>query len=469
MSTPSTPRTLLAWWRRHAGVRVRTALTAAVVVGAALAGGSVLFVVLLQRNLATTVDGALLQQALIFADTIHQRGASGLDLRRRVGENNVVQVLDAAGSILAASPGLEGEAALSSVLPQPNSYVQFTRQQLSVVGEEPFRVVALGVTSPDGRSMVVIVAQSLESVQASKKTVTGLLLFGAPFLLLLVAGLTYWLSGRALRPVEVMRQQVADIDERTLAAQLPLPEAQDEVWRLGRTMNHMLDRLDSAATAQRRFVSDASHELRSPLTALRASVEVAQAHPDTADWTRTADIVLEESLRLERLVADLLLLARADERGLQLRREDVDLDDLLAAEVERLRATTSLTVTSHIVHVRVVGDRDRLQRALRNLVDNASQHASSAVTLSVASDAAMAKIDIVDDGPGVPVADRLRVFDRFVRLDDSRTRTVGGTGLGLAIVRQIARAHHGDVAFLDAPNGSTVRLCLPMEPGKRSV
>jgi signal transduction histidine kinase len=227
-------------------------------------------------------------------------------------------------------------------------------------------------------------------------------------------------------------------------------------------MNYMLDRLESAASAQRRFVSDASHELKSPLATLRASVEVAQAYPDTADWSSTGDVVLEESLRLERLVADLLLLARADERGLQLRKDDVDLDDIIDAEAERLRATTALVVTSHIEAVRVVGDRDRLGRAVRNLVDNAARHATVNVGLSVYGEGDMAHIDVSDDGPGIPAADRLRVFDRFVRLDDSRTRSIGGTGLGLAIVRQIAQAHNGDVAFLEVPRGSLVRLRVPL-------
>ncbi len=443
-------------------MRVRTALIAAVAVGTTLAAGSVLFVVLLQRNLATALDGALLQQAQTIADTVHQDGVAGLALGRRVGDSNVIQLLDQHGTVVATSPGLEGEAALTAVRPPPTTHVAATRRDLPIGAGGPYRVLVLGLTDRTGQRMDVVVAQSVQGVTATTRTVTGQLLVGAPVLLLLVAVLTYWLSGRALRPVEAMRRQVADIDARTLAVRLPLPEAEDEVWRLGRTMNRMLDRLESAASAQRRFVSDASHELKSPLAALRASVEVAQAYPGTADWTRTGDVVLEESLRIERLVADLLLLARADERGLQLRREDVDLDDLVDAEADRLRSTTSLRVTTRIEPVRVVGDRDRLQRALRNLVDNASRHAETSVTLTVSTDGDLAQVDVVDDGPGVPAADRLRVFDRFVRLDDSRARTAGGTGLGLAIVRQIAQAHEGDVAFVDVPAGSFVRMRLPV-------
>lgn len=458
---PVAPR----WWRRRAGVRVRTALTAAVTVGAVLAVGSVLFVLLLQRNLAGAVDEALLQQAQTLADTVAQEGSSGVDLQRRVGDVNVSQLLDAGGAVLESSPGLDGQPALSPGRPPPGRHIASTRG-LPRSTDEPYRVLALGTRGPSGRPLIVVVAQSLEGVEASARTAAGLLLVGAPLLLLLVAAVTYWLSGRALRPVEAMRRQVADIDARTLGASVPLPEARDEVWRLGWTLNRMLGRLESAATEQRRFVSDASHELRSPLAALRASVEVAQAHPEVSDWNRTGEVVLEESTRLERLVEDLLLLARADERGLQLGREDVDLDDVMHAEVERLRATTSLVVRSQIEPVRVLGDHHRLQRAVRNLVDNASRHAHTSVQLSLSAQDGMATLDVTDDGPGVAHADRLRVFDRFVRLDDSRTRSLGGTGLGLAIVHQIAQAHGGDVAFQDVATGSVVRLRLPIRRPK---
>ncbi|MDX6218024.1 MAG: hypothetical protein QOG99_3608, partial [Frankiales bacterium] len=234
--------------------------------------------------------------------------------------------------------------------------------------------------------------------------------------------------------------------------------ARDEVWLLGGTLNRMLDRLESAVRAQRQFVSDASHELRSPLAVLRTSVEVAVAHPETADWQGTADVLLEETHRVERLVADLLLLANADERGIQMRREDVDLDDLLAAEAHRIRATSSLDVLTRIQPTRVRGDHDRLARVLRNLVDNAARHATGRIELSLASGPGGAVVEIADDGPGVPAEDRERVFERFVRLDVSRSRQQGGTGLGLAIVRQLVEAHGGTVGFAEA---SVVRLVLP--------
>jgi signal transduction histidine kinase len=456
-------RTPPSWWRRRAGVRARMALIATVTVGLTLAAGSLLFVVALQRNLGTTLDGALQQQAQALADTVHAEGVSGLNLRRRVGESNVIQVLAMDGTVLTASTGLEGEAALTRARPGPGGHQATTRSRLPVGADEPYRIVALGLTGPSGQPMIVVVAQSMESVTVGTSTVAKLLLIAAPLLLVLVAAITYWLSGRALRPVEAMRRQVTDIDSRNLAARLPLPAAHDEVWRLGRTLNHMLDRLESAASAQRRFISDASHELKSPLAAIQATVEVAETYPETADWRQTNTDVLGESRRLERLVTDLLLLARADEHGLQLRREAVDLDDILKSEAARLRSTTSLTVTTRVVPVQMLGDRDQLQRAVRNLVDNASRHANSTVLIQLTVGSGMAQVDVLDDGPGIAVEDRERVFDRFVRLDDSRTRAVGGTGLGLAIVRQIAQAHGGVIAFVDAPVGALARLCLPLQ------
>ena len=174
-------------------------------------------------------------------------------------------------------------------------------------------------------------------------------------------------------------------------------------------------------------------------------------------------MVLEETDRLQTLVTDLLLLARDDERGLQLRHEEVDLDDLVGQEVARLRLAGPLVVRVSSTAVRVQGDRHRLGRVLRNLVDNAAQHARSEVRLALRVDGDRAVIDVHDDGGGVSSDDAERVFERFVRLDESRSRSGGGSGLGLPIARQIARAHGGDVTFVALGQlGATVRMTLPL-------
>ena len=246
----------------------------------------------------------------------------------------------------------------------------------------------------------------------------------------------------------------------------------------------MLARLEAASRVQRRFVADASHELRSPLATIRAELEVARRHPGTADWDAVADDVLAETARLDRLVADLLLLARADEHAHTLRREDVDLDDLLLDEAHRLRAA-GVEVSVHAPPVRVTGDGPGLHRAMRNLTDNAVLHGGRHVSLTLRADGPVAVVEVADDGEGIPAAMRDRVFDRFVRLDDSRERSAGGTGLGLPIAREIARAHGGDLRVGESAVGTRMVLTLPRDtsagsgprvpaaapsaPGRRSV
>jgi signal transduction histidine kinase len=228
-------------------------------------------------------------------------------------------------------------------------------------------------------------------------------------------------------------------------------------------MNGMLARLEKARMRERRFVSDASHELRSPVAAIRQHSEVALAHPGASSTGALAEVVHRENLRIERLVDDLLLLARLDEDvpGSPI---EVDLDDVALAEATRVRNATSHTVdTSGVGPARVLGRSDELTRAVRNIVDNAARHASTTLAVSVRDDDARAVLTVDDDGAGVAAEDQARVFDRFVRLDDARSRDDGGAGLGLAIVRAVAIAHGGDVTIGPSPlGGARVELRLPV-------
>jgi signal transduction histidine kinase len=228
-------------------------------------------------------------------------------------------------------------------------------------------------------------------------------------------------------------------------------------------MNAMLDRLEGAADRQRQFVSDASHELKSPLTTIRTKVEVASMQPDDADWSDVSATVLGEVDRLDDMVGDLLQLARLDETGGSLATHtDVDLDELVAAEAHRLRGLGVAVDDSGLGAARVQGDRSALTRLMRNLADNAARHARTTVGLSVGNGDGTAVVRIDDDGPGVPVADRERVFERFTRLDEGRARGAGGAGLGLALVRAVAAAHGGTVRVLDAPlGGARFEVRLP--------
>jgi signal transduction histidine kinase len=286
---------------------------------------------------------------------------------------------------------------------------------------------------------------------------------GVPLLTLVVASVTWWMTGRALHPVDAMRAEVEAISAGALERRVPEPATGDEVARLAATMNRMLARLQAAQARQRRFVSDAAHELRSPVAAIRQHSEVALAHPDATSAGALAEVVHRENLRVERLVDDLLLLARLDEAapGVAV---PLDLDDIALAEAARVRDTTSRTVdTSGVGPARVHGRADELTRAVRNLVDNAARHASSRLAISVCEYDGRAVLAVDDDGAGVAPDDRVRVFDRFVRLDDARARGHGGAGLGLAIVRAVAQAHGGDVTLDESPlGGARVELWLPL-------
>ena len=449
-----------AWWRRHAGVRLTTSLAAAAVVAAALAVAGLLLVILLERSLSSAVQDAALQRARDIAATVSRDGVDAVGQLNASTERSVVQVV-AGGRVVASSPDVAGEPALTDLRPGPGQ-VRTETKRVAVGEEDAHRIVALGVTSADGVMLVVVAAQSLESVETSIQALRSLLIVGVPLLVLLVGGATFTLTGRALRPVEAIRRRVADINGNQLGQRVPVPSARDEVGRLAETMNDMLSLLDSSTSAQRRFVSDASHELRSPLATVRTSMEVAQVHPEITDWTGLTQIVLDETARMQTLVADMLLLARSDENGLQLRRTEVDLDDLCEQETERLRRA-GVRVVADVRPVRVIGDPDRLGRVLRNLADNAARHASSTVGLRLRAQEGRAVLEIVDDGPGIPRSQRTRVFERFVRLDESRTRSSGGTGLGLAIVAQIVQAHQGTVLVADGPSGGALmRVSLPL-------
>ncbi|WP_232075947.1 HAMP domain-containing sensor histidine kinase [Phytohabitans suffuscus] len=290
-----------------------------------------------------------------------------------------------------------------------------------------------------------------------------LLAVGLP-VLLLVVGATAWRAiGRALAPVDAIRAEVDEITGTRLDRRVSRPASRDEVGRLADTMNRMLDRLERARDRERRFIADASHELRSPIAAIRQQAEVALAHPAAIPDRDLARAVHIEARRMQALVDDLLLLAQADEARLPFRRAVIDLDDLAFAEARRVRADVpGLAVdVSNVSAVRVGGDPPALRRVLRNLGDNAARHARGQVAFGVAEVDGWALLWVDDDGPGVPVADRRRVFDRFVRLDDGRDRDGGGSGLGLAIVAEVVAAHRGAVALADGQLGGarvTVRL-----------
>ena len=272
-----------------------------------------------------------------------------------------------------------------------------------------------------------------------------------------------------MAPVERIRRGVAEIGGGDLSKRVPLPTAHDEVHRLAETMNSMLARLQASAGRQQRFVADASHELRSPLANMQASLEVALARQDLDLWQETGQDLQGEYDRMRRLVEDLLLLARLDGR-IPLAHDDVDLDDVVHEEAERLRRHAAVTVhVAPLPALRVRGDGARLAQVVGNLADNAARHAATTVSLSLRRDGDWVVVQVADDGPGVPLEYRLRIFDRFTRLDQARARDSGGSGLGLAISREIAQAHGGSLELLLGveQEGAVFELRLPTATTKR--
>ncbi len=346
------------------------------------------------------------------------------------------------------------------------------------------------VSTPSG-DLTVYAAAPVDEVQENLEAVRRGLWVGVPLLVAAVAAVAWHLVGRALRPVEAIRAEVAAIGGTTIHRRVPTPGTDDEIGRLAHTMNAMLDRLEAASTRQRQFVSDASHELRSPVAAIRTDVEVALREGERADWPTVGAAVLAEEVRLERLLDDLLTLAAADEEagtGAAGRADErIDVGDLVADVAARPRRVPVRweRAPDHADHVDridegagpdatgagapssapaapggpvVSGRPDALSRLLTNLVDNAARHATTAVDVRVdvassPTGTPVVHLAIDDDGPGIPAADRQRIFERFTRLDDGRARARGGAGLGLAVVRSVAVGHRGRVWVGDSPTG----------------
>jgi signal transduction histidine kinase len=456
------------WWRPwNWGISARSAFVAATVVFIALVLAGTGLVAVLYRSMLSGIDSSAAARVADVAAEVESDGVNQMEPQVLQTDERIlaVQVIAADGKVVA----LSDSAPNTPMIP------------ISEIGDgvhigipehaSPFgriRFSAKTVSAPGGARYTVLVGEGSQVVTSAVKTVVIALAIAAPIVIAVSAGATYMLVARSMRSVDAIRSRVADISASDLAERVPVPQSHDEIAALAETMNEMLTRIEAGHAAQQRFVGDASHELRSPLTTIISALEVAVAHPELLDKELAAGTLIPEAHRMQALVEDLLLLARADERGLAVRREDVDLDDLAADEAQRLRRETSLDVHTDLTPIRLVGDASALSRVLRNLLENAALHAASRIDVAVGSgggDAVLgvAVLSVADDGPGIPAADRDRVFDRFVRLDPDRSRSGGGAGLGLAIVREIVAAHHGSVRVDDRPGGGTrMTVQLPL-------
>lgn len=317
--------------------------------------------------------------------------------------------------------------------------------------DEAARSMNVAATTSEVQGISFVVGADIGDVLRSADKLQDILLIVGPILIVFSALATWILTGRALAPVRRISQQVGVISGGTLHERVPVPVTGDEIQELGVTMNKMLDRLEGDDQRLRQFISDASHELRSPVAVLRSEAEVALRKPEATATAELAEGVLGESLRLERIVADLLVLARGDEARSPAHFTAIDLDDIALAEAARRRRVP--VDTKHVSAGQVQGTREGCTRILVHLMDNAARHAESQVAVGVHTSAGNVTLWVDDDGPGVDVADRDRVFERFTRLEAARERDTGGAGLGLAVVAATVHSMGGGVEVSEAPLG----------------
>jgi signal transduction histidine kinase len=443
-------------WRSRLSVRTRLTIAAAAVisVGMAIAAGLLLW--RMYSVLATDLDNSLIQQAHAAAEDV-RGGVTALRISKTAPASTALQVVDAGGRVLTSAGDVDGTERVFFTAPAPGEPTLTTVDD--GVLEGPYRVAALTVPTHSG-TMTLYLGAPTAPLSTIRHELGTSLAVGIPAAVLALTAVSWLLIGRALRPVETMRRQAAAIPGHDPEARLDVPATGDELGRLAETFNELLGRIATASEQQRRFLDDAAHELRSPLAALRTQLEVSQR--DAAEVGEAESIrygqrqVLGSVERLANLVNDLLVIARLDSVP-PTRRHPVDLDDLVWDCVADARRHDWLTFdTTGVSPVRVIGDAGGLRRVVQNLLDNARRHARERITVRLNTDSRTATLSVADDGPGVPDADRSRIFDRFVRVDAGRAREDGGTGLGLAIVSSVVYAHDGLVWVDDGDDGGAV-------------
>jgi len=421
-----------------------------------LATASIAVVVVQRGQLLSNLDGSLSARADELAGRLAQEAGSSLP--NTDAEDRFAQLLSPDGAVVAETENLTGVV----LADQHRLGDHFRTAGDLPLEDDTYRVLTRGLD--DGS--ILIVGENIDDQRDATRSLAVTLAVIVPIASALLAAITWGLVGRTLRPVEMIRAEVAVLGHRELDRRVPVPATDDEVARLASTMNRMLDRLEDSALRQQRFVADVSHELRSPVTRVRTmlEVELASALPDLAAAAVSA---LEDTLELQQIIDDLLFLARADAGEISLHRELVDLDDVVGQEVGRARSTVDLDISMTDVSAAPVnGNLAGLVRLVRNLIDNAVRHAAGRVHIALAADDDNATLIVDDDGPGIPFQHRERVVERFFRVDEARSVDEGGTGLGLAIVDEVVRAHRGELRVEEAAlGGARFVVCLPLDAG----
>lgn len=443
-----------SWWsRRSLRARLTAAAGLVIAVGMICAGG--LLVWRLHSSLIANLDSNIVQQSSTLADQAQQG-----DLPHQLPDPDdgapTVQVVAADGKVIAGSGDLGS---------RPRMFTVEGTNQTFLTSAKPagrgtvYRVAATTTNTPTG-PVTVYAASSTAPVDSSTTELLQALAVGVPALVAILTLIGWWFVGRALRPVEALRRQAADIPGTDLASRLHRPPADDELARLTATFNELLSRIETASGKQRQFVADAAHELRSPIATLRTQLEVTGRSSQPDALGAAVPGLLGDVDRLSRLADDLLALARLDAQPTG-HRQVVDLDDIVLEQARAQRHRGPVLDVTGVSAGRVLGDPSALTRVVRNLLDNASRHAASTVQARLTTNAGTVVLVVADDGPGIAPADRVRVFERFTRLDASRSRDAGGAGLGLAIVRDVVVALGGSVVITDNDPGARFTVSLP--------
>ncbi len=444
---------------RRVPIRIRVTLAFAAVMALVLAGVGIFLYSQLEARLDESIDNGLRSRASDVSALLRdsdERGLRGSNEGALIESDEAfAQVLTPDGRVVDSTPQLGDESVLAPAnLDEATAGTTFFERDGVPGIEDTARLLATPASTEQGE-LVVVVGSSLGDRNEALGSLGTRLEIGGPAALLLASLAGYWMIGRALRPVEAMRRRAAAISASDPDERLPVPPAEDELRRLGETLNEMLDRLEAALERERRFVDDASHELRTPLTLHKTELELALRYATTEKELRAAIASAAEEIdRLIQLAEDLLVVARSEKGELAVTRERVSVADLLGTVGERFRARADQAGRALVVDGAdgaLDGDRLRLEQALTSMVDNALRYGSGEVRLSSRRNGSRVELHVIDEGAGFPPEFIGRAFERFSRADAARAR--GGTGLGLAIVDTIARAHGGRAAASNVPGG----------------
>ena len=394
-------------------------------------------------------------------------GLGGAQRRLVDRDESFAQVLELDGSVYDASAALRDKPLLTPVeVRAAAGRKQTILSRRNPFEAEPARLLATPV-SAHGRRLLVVVGTDSDDRDQALRSLLLLFVIGGPVALLLASLAGYGVASAALAPVEQMRRKAAQITEHRPGERLPVGRTDDEVARLGTTLNTMLERLERSFERERAFVADASHELRTPLAILKTEIELALREGRTQDeLVEALRSAGEETDRLAELAEALLIIARADGGKLALApaplRSDELLDGVRTRFAARLGASGRELVVDDDGAATLIGDRRRLEQALGNLVENALHHGAGTIHLSASADPRRIELHVRDEGPGFPPQFIADAFERFTRADPARGR--GGSGLGLSIVQVIARAHGGRARAANHPDGGAdVWIELPLD------